>query len=162
VEWGPTAYRWPSGKRGVYGIREAALFYYAKRPNELNLGECIYLASIIPKPKFYKQSFNQYGELRGPTRWYFRFIADLMETKGLITSNQRDNLSYSVSLKDPARSYIVTAIRDTARTVQPGDTAQFAPLNLIDLLGTSQAPAPGAPAPDNTAPTPTPAIPPKQ
>jgi len=162
VEWGPTAYRWPSGKRGVYGIREAALFYYAKRPNELNLGECIYLASIIPKPKYYKQSFNQYGELRGPTRWYFRFIADLMESKGLVTPSQRDNLSYSVSLKDPARSYIVTAIRDTTRTVQPGDTAQFAPLNLIDLLGTGQAPAPGAPAPANPAPTPTPAVPPKQ
>ena len=158
VEWGPTAYHWPSGKRGVYGIHEAALFYYAKRPNELNLGECIYLASIIPKPKYYRESFNQYGELRGPTRWYFRFIADIMLNKGLITSDQRDNLNYGVSLKDPARSYIVTAIRDTTRTVQPGDTAQFAPLNLIDLLGTGQPPTPPAtdaatpPADNNPAP----------
>ena len=171
VEWGPTAYRWPSGKRGVYGIREAALFYYAKRPNELNLGECIYLTSIIPKPKYYKESFNQYGELRGATRWYFRFIADIMLNKGLITNGQRDNLSYSVSLRDPARSYIVTAMRDTNRTVQPGDTAQFAPLNLIDLLGTGQAPAAGQapPAtggttpPTNPPPSPAPsATPPKQ
>ncbi|MGI4831835.1 MAG: transglycosylase domain-containing protein [Janthinobacterium lividum] len=168
VEWGPTAYRWPSGKRGVYGIREAALFYYAKRPTELNLGECIYLASIIPKPKYYKESFNQYGELRGPTRWYFRFIADIMLNKGLITNGQRDNLSYSVSLRDPARSYIITAVRDTMRTVQPGDTAQFAPLNLIDLLGAGQAPAAGAapatgtPLPAGTPPPASPATPPKQ
>jgi len=159
VEWGPTAYRWPSGKRGVYGIREAALFYYAKRPSELNLGECIYLASIIPKPKYYKQSFNQYGELRGTTRWYFRFIADIMQNKGLITNSQRDNLSYSVSLKGPANKYIVTAVRDTTRTVQPGDTAQFTPLNLIDLLNTGAQAAPAAvpasPAsPGATPPTP--------
>ncbi|WP_151087622.1 transglycosylase domain-containing protein [Hymenobacter baengnokdamensis] len=145
VEWGPTAYRWPSGKRGVYGIREAALFYYAKRPSELNLGECIYLASIIPKPKYYKESFNVYGELRGTTRWYFRFIADIMQNKNLITASQRDNLSYSVSLKGPANKYIVRAIRDTVRTVQPGDTAELAPLNLVDLLNTGAQPAPPAP-----------------
>ncbi|WP_223650972.1 transglycosylase domain-containing protein [Hymenobacter psoromatis] len=146
VEWGPTTYRWPSGKRGVYGVREAALFYYAKRPNELNLGESLYLASIIPKPKYYRQSFNQYGELRGSTRWYFKFIADIMLNKGLITNSQRDNLNYSVSLRDPARSYIITAVRDTTRTVQPGDTAQFTPLNLIDLLNT------GAPATPESLP----------
>jgi hypothetical protein len=156
VEWGPTAYRWPSGKRGVYGIREAALFYYAKRPSELNLGECIYLASIIPKPKYYKDSFNKYGELRGPTRWFFRFIADLMQNKGLITPGQRDNLNYSVSLKGPANKYIVRAIRDTVRTVQPGDTVELAPLNLVDLLNTGAQPAP-APATGNT-PAPAPGI----
>jgi len=154
VEWGPTAYRWPSGKRGVYGIREAALFYYAKRPSELNLGECIYLASIIPKPKYYKESFNKYGELRGPTRWYFKFIADIMQNKSLITASQRDNLNYSVSLKGPANKYIVRAIRDTVRTVQPGDTAELAPLNLVDLLNTG-AQAPPAPEPAGTpAPAP--------
>ncbi|QKG55466.1 transglycosylase domain-containing protein [Hymenobacter sp. BRD128] len=154
VEWGPTAYRWPSGKRGVYGIREAALFYYAKRPSELNLGECIYLASIIPKPKYYRESFNKYGELRGTTRWFFRFIADIMQDKGLITPGQRDNLNYSVSLKGPANKYIVRAIRDTVRAVQPGDTAELAPLNLVDLLNTGATPAP-APA-TGTPPAPAP------
>ncbi|MEJ7665559.1 MAG: transglycosylase domain-containing protein [Hymenobacter sp.] len=54
IEWGPSKYRWPSGKRGVYGVKEAALFYYGKRPNELNLPESLYLASIIPKPKYYR------------------------------------------------------------------------------------------------------------
>ena len=157
VEWGPTAYKWPSGKRGVYGVREAALFYYAKQPSELNLGECLYLASIIPKPKYYRESFNKYGELRGSTRWFFRFIADIMQDKGLITPTQRNNLNYSVGLQGPASKYIVRAIRDTVRTVQPGDTAQFAPLNLIDLLNTGAQPAPvvpdaGTPAPATTTP----------
>ncbi|MGI4864122.1 MAG: transglycosylase domain-containing protein [Janthinobacterium lividum] len=152
VEWGPTAYKWPSGKRGVYGVREAALFYYAKQPSELNLGECLYLASIIPKPKYYRESFNMYGELRGSTRWFFRFIADIMQDKGLITASQRNNLSYSVGLQGPASKYIVRAVRDTTRTVQPGDTAQFAPLNLIDLLNTGAQPAPAVP--EGTTPPP--------
>jgi hypothetical protein len=152
VEWGPTKYKWPSGKRGVYGIKEAALFYYGKRPSELNLDESLYLISIIPKPKYYRQSFNSYGGLRGPTRWFFRLIADLMEQKGLITSGQHGSLSYSVNLNGPARTYIVTA-RDTTRTVQPGDTAQFAPLNLIDLLNTGAQPAPATPAAGATPPT---------
>jgi len=154
VEWGPTAYRWPSGKRGVYGIGEAALFYYAKRPSELNLGECLYLASIIPKPKYYRESFNVYGELRGTTRWFFRFIADIMQDKGLITPNQRNNLNYSVSLKGPASKYIVRAVRDTVRTVQPGDTAELAPLNLVDLLNTGAQPAPAPAAGTTPAPAP--------
>jgi len=156
VEWGPTAYRWPSGKRGVYGIGEAALFYYAKRPSELNLGECLYLASIIPKPKYYRESFNVYGELRGTTRWFFRFIADIMQDKGLITPNQRNNLNYSVSLKGPASKYIVRAVRDTVRAVQPGDTAELAPLNLVDLLNTGAQPAPAPAAGTTPAPAPAP------
>lgn len=151
VEWGPSKYKWPSGKRGVYGVKEAALFYYGKRPSELNLDESLYLISIIPKPKYYRQSFNSYGGLRGSTRWFFRLIADLMEEKGLITSGQRSSVNYAVNLNGPARTYIVTA-RDTTRTVQPGDTAQFAPLNLIDLLNTGAAPTPAVPAAGTTTP----------
>ena len=145
VEWGPSKYRWPSGKRGVYGVKEAALFYYGKRPSELNLPESLYLASIIPKPKYYRYSFNSYGSLRSSTRYFFKLIADIMANKGLISENDRDNLAYSVNLNGPARSYIVTA-RDTTRTVSPADSSQFESINLIDLLNTAKsADAPVAP-----------------
>ena len=145
VEWGPSKYRWPSGKRGVYGVKEAALFYYGKRPSELNLPESLYLASIIPKPKYYRYSFNSYGSLRSSTRYFFKLIADIMANKGLISENDRDNLAYSVNLNGPARSYIVTA-RDTTRTVSPADSSQFESINLIDLLNTAKsADAPAAP-----------------
>lgn len=161
VEWGPSKYRWPSGKRGVYGVKEAALFYYGKRPSELNLDESLYLVSIIPKPKYYRQSFNSYGGLRGPTRWFFKLIADIMENKGLITSGERNNVNYAVNLNGPARTYIVTA-RDTTRTVQPGDTAQFTPLNLIDLLNTGAQGAPPVPAAGSSPTPPAGAEPPTQ
>jgi len=41
IEWGP----------GIFGATEAARFYFHKHPSELTLGECTFLASIIPMPK---------------------------------------------------------------------------------------------------------------
>jgi len=144
IEWGPSKYKWPSGKRGVYGVKDAALFYYGKRPNELNLAESLYLASIIPKPKYARYSFDSYGDLRRSTRYFFRLIADIMETRGLISSRDRENLPYSLSLNGPARQYMHFATRpDTTRTTSAADSAQFEPLNLIDLLNTGAAPDAG-------------------
>lgn len=53
AEWGP----------GVYGLLEASEFYFGKRPSQLTLEECIYLASIIPKPKHYRSSFEANGRV---------------------------------------------------------------------------------------------------
>ena len=144
IEWGPSKYRWPSGKRGVYGVKDAALFYYGKRPNELSLPESLYLASIIPKPKFARYSFDAYGDLRRSTRYFFRLISDIMLTRGLISANDRENLPYALRLTGPARQYMAFAPRpDTTRAVQPADSSDFEPLNLIDLLNTGAAPDAG-------------------
>ncbi|MBD2766620.1 transglycosylase domain-containing protein [Hymenobacter sp. BT664] len=156
IEWGPSKYRWPSGKRGVYGVKDAALFYYGKRPSELNLAESLYLASIIPKPKFYRYSFDAYGDLRRSTRYFFRLIADIMANRGLITNADRGNLSYALNLNGPARQYMHFATRpDTTRTTAAADSSQFEPLNLIDLLNTGGAPDAGvnSGARDEDAPT---------
>ncbi len=143
IEWGPSKYRWPSGKRGVYGVKDAALFYYGKRPSELNLAESLYLASIIPKPKYARNSFNSYGDLLRSTRYFFRLIADIMATRGLISGNDRENLPYFLNLNGPARQYMHFSPRpDTTRNTAAADSSQFEPLNLIDLLNT------GAAAPD--------------
>ncbi|UYZ63477.1 transglycosylase domain-containing protein [Hymenobacter weizhouensis] len=134
IEWGPK----------IYGVHEASEFYFDKRPTNLTLTESLYLASIIPKPKYYRYSFNQYGELRGSARYFYRLIAGLMARKGLISQDDYDNLGYAINLDGPARRFIVTATRDTVRTVSPADSAQFEPLNLIDLLGGQTAPDAGA------------------
>ncbi|WP_375419342.1 transglycosylase domain-containing protein [uncultured Hymenobacter sp.] len=140
IEWGPK----------IYGVKEAAKFYYNKKPADLNLDESLYLASIIPKPKFYRQSFDAYGNLRRNTRYFFRLIADLMEMRGQISGQQRAGLNYGVALNGRARQYIVTA-RDTTRTVQPADTSQFEPLNLLDLLNTGATTTPDAGVNSNAA-----------
>ncbi|GAA3933487.1 biosynthetic peptidoglycan transglycosylase [Hymenobacter algoricola] len=133
IEWGPK----------IYGATEAARFYFSKQPAELSLSESLYLASIVPRPKYYQRSFNQYGEMRSSARYFHRLIADLMVRKGLIGSNDRESLTYSLSFPGRAHSSIFRAVRpDTTRTVLAADSAQFEPLNLIDLLG-GQAPDEG-------------------
>lgn len=78
AEWGPL----------IYGIHEAADFYFDKRPSQLSLEECIFLASIIPKPKHYKSSFTPDGRLRDSQEGYFRLIAERLAKKGLISEEQ--------------------------------------------------------------------------
>ena len=134
---GQAATAGPTGKKGIYGVKEAARFYYDKQPADLNLTESLYLASIVPKPKFARGQFNQYGELRGSTRYFFRLIADLMEQHGLISGEQRNGLDYGLRLNGPARGYLGFVPRpDTTRTVQPADSTQLEPIDLLDLLGT--------------------------
>ena len=48
IEWGP----------GIYGISDAAHYYFKKKPSELNLEESIYLAMIVPRPKGFKYYFD--------------------------------------------------------------------------------------------------------
>ncbi|SHL09381.1 transglycosylase domain-containing protein [Hymenobacter psychrotolerans] len=125
IEWGPK----------IYGATEAAQFYFDKQPANLNLSESLYMASIIPRPKYYQNSFNQYGEMRSSSRYFHRLIADLMLRKGLISEDARNTLSYSLSFPGRAHGSIFRAVRDTVRAFQPSDSTQFEPLNLIDLLG---------------------------
>ena len=142
IEWGPSKYRWPSGKRGVYGVKDAALFYYGKRPDELNLPESLYLASIIPKPKYARYSFDAYGDLRRSTRYFFRLIADIMATRGLITSTRprKPALLAAPRTARPASTCTSPPAPIPPAPPPPADSSQFEPLNLIDLLNTGAPP----------------------
>ncbi|MBC8085108.1 MAG: transglycosylase domain-containing protein, partial [Hymenobacter sp.] len=133
IEWGPR----------VYGVGEAAAFYFNKPPASLNLSESLYLASIIPRPKYYQRSFNQYGEMRGSARYFHRLIAKLMASKGLISQGDYESVYYSLNFPGRAHSSIFRAVRDTVRLTQPADSTEFEPLNLIDLLGGNKTPDEG-------------------
>jgi membrane peptidoglycan carboxypeptidase len=49
IEWGPE----------VYGLREAAMHYFGRKPQELDLLESAYLASIIPSPIRFHRFFEE-------------------------------------------------------------------------------------------------------
>ncbi|RPD47589.1 penicillin-binding protein [Hymenobacter sediminis] len=150
IEWGPK----------IYGVHEAAEFYFDKHPSNLNLSESLFLASIIPRPKSYRAGFNQYGEMRGSARYFHRLIAQLMARKGYISQNEYESLGNSVNFQGPARQFIVRATRDTVRTVVAADSSQYEPLNLIDLLGGDTAPDAGVNTGQQAPPTNQPATPP--
>lgn len=78
AEWGPM----------VYGIQEAAKFYFDKRPSQLTIEECIFLASIIPKPKHFRSSFDDNGRLKENQEGYFRLITERLVKKGVISEEQ--------------------------------------------------------------------------
>ena len=101
AEWGPM----------VYGIREAADFYFSKRPSQLTLEECIYLASIIPKPKHFMTSFTNSGQLRESQENHFRIVAGRIAAKGVISEEAAKNVDISrVQLKGKAAGYFTDSL----------------------------------------------------
>ena len=93
IEWG----------RNIYGIGEAARFYFDKHPSQLNLGESIYLASIVPRPKSGLNYFEGDGSLRTGLRGYFRLIGGLMDKRGLAQPDSNVYGFYAVRLKESLR-----------------------------------------------------------
>jgi hypothetical protein len=119
IEWGPD----------VYGAKDASRFYFGKQPSELNLAESIFLTSIIPSPKRYRSSFDNYGNLRSWKGGYYRLIGGIMARRGLISQTEYENLQPNVRLYGRARDLIVTAPDASYE-----DTTQFE-LKTIDMLG---------------------------
>lgn len=92
IEWGPN----------VYGIGEAAKFYFNKRPSELTLQESLFLASIIPRPKSFRYQFDGAGQLRPSMGDYFKILTTRMVWRGVLEPNDTIGLEPKVTLKGPA------------------------------------------------------------
>jgi len=102
IEWG----------RNVYGIGEASRYYFGKSPADLTIGESIYLASIVPKPKSGLYSFEPDGSLRPSLHGYFNLIGRLMASKGYTPPDTAAYGFYSVRLREGLRPKMVVV--DTA------------------------------------------------
>ena len=94
IEWG----------RNVYGIGEASRYYFSKHPAELNIGESIFLASIVPKPKSGLYRFQGDGSLRSGLSSYFNFIGGIMAKRGMTPPDSNYYGFYSVRLRESLRS----------------------------------------------------------
>lgn len=96
IEWGPN----------VYGIGEAAEFYFQKKPMDLSLNECLYLASIVPKPKKFMWQFDAEGHQKSYADQHQKFIKNLMLRRALITSEDTIGQSIPLSITGRARSFL--------------------------------------------------------
>lgn len=94
AEWGPL----------VYGAHEAAAYYFDKRPSELTAEECIFLASIIPKPKRFRSSFTEDMQLKENMEGYYRLIAGRLAKKGLISEAEADSIRPDIKVTGQARN----------------------------------------------------------
>ncbi|PWK75934.1 transglycosylase [Mucilaginibacter oryzae] len=104
IEWG----------RGIYGIAEASHYYFGKAPSELNIGEAIYLASIVPYPKGGLYAFQPDGTLRPGLHGYFNLIGKLMAMKGYTARDTNAYGFYDVRLKESLRRQIAPVDTATA------------------------------------------------
>lgn len=96
IEWG----------RNIYGIGEAAHYYFDKNPSELSLGEAIYLAHIVPKPKASLYSWQSDGSLKSHLTGYYNLIGGLMARKGYTLNDSTNYGFYQVRLKESLRQQI--------------------------------------------------------
>ncbi|MWB93644.1 glycosyl transferase [Flavobacterium sp. GA093] len=102
IEWGPN----------VYGIGEASQFYFQKSPADLSLNECLFLATIIPKPRKFMYQFNDQGNLKDYAIKNQKFLSNLMLRRGVLISE--DTVFQSpVYVSGNARSLLRIKIQDT-------------------------------------------------
>lgn len=93
AEWGPL----------IYGVHEAAAYYFNKRPSQLTVEESIFLASIVPKPKHFRHSFTPDMKLKESLAGYYRLIAERLEKKELISSAAKDSIRPVIEVTGLAR-----------------------------------------------------------
>lgn len=106
IEWGPN----------VYGIGEASQFYFKKRPSELNLNECLFLTTIIPRPKGFMWRFGKDGFQKEFVGRQYHFLSELMVRRNLLLPEDTIGLNHRISITGPAKSLIIksdTLINDS-------------------------------------------------
>lgn len=98
IEWG----------RNIYGIGEASRYYFAKSPAQLSLGESIFLAFVVPRPKAALNWFVPGGYLQTRNvRGYFRLIGRIMAKRGLTAPDSGAYGFYDVRLREGLRQAVV-------------------------------------------------------
>lgn len=109
AEWGPR----------IYGIGEAARFYFDKEPSDLTLNESIFLASIIPSPKRFAWAFDNEGKLKENRNWQFNRVAERLFRTGYITADERAAFVPEVTLTGVARQSLKVASDSTTVVNDP-------------------------------------------
>lgn len=115
IEWGPN----------VYGIGEASWFYFQKHPSELSLKECLFLASIIPRPKKFMWQFDDQGELRTMYSRHQERLTRLMFQRGILNTNDTLYQLKKIMISGPAKSYIKVKSEDVIKPDPDMDEFDF-------------------------------------
>lgn len=103
IEWGPN----------IYGIGEASQFYFQKKPSDLNLKECLFLATIVPKPRKFMWEFDTEGKLKSFAEKQQKFLSNLMLRRGLLTPEDTIGQSIPITISGSAHSLLKLKVQDS-------------------------------------------------
>mgnify|MGYP000394767955 CR=1 FL=1 len=119
--------------RNIYGIGEASRYYFGKQPADLTIGDGLFLASIVPKPKASMYKFMADGSLKPFMFNYFRFMGNIMARRGLTPGDTSGYGFYNVRLREGLRQYLApdTAEIDTT-AFDDDDEDGMAPVIMQD------------------------------
>ncbi|TCC93727.1 penicillin-binding protein [Pedobacter frigiditerrae] len=128
--------------QNVYGIGEASRHYFGKSPSELTVGEGIFLANIVPKPKAAMYKFMSDGSLKPYLYPWFNFIGNTMARRGLTPADTSGYGFYNVRLREGLRQYLLpdsvvidtTKIEAEEEDMMPPGGMQDKSKNLFDRL----------------------------
>lgn len=110
IEWGPN----------IYGIKQAAKFYFDKKPSQLTLQESIFLAAIIPSPKYFRYTFQTNGMMKDGFEAYFQRVAQIMLARNQIQPTDTIGLNHKVTLTGTAQKFLAEPM--DSLIVNPSDT----------------------------------------
>jgi hypothetical protein len=133
IEFGP----------GIFGIHDAAVHYFGKRPSELTLGEVAWLVSIVPNPKKYHFYWER-GEIT--PNWFRRMsrYINVMHNRERTTVEERDE-----ALAEPPEFYKPESDDDPVLRKEESLSDQ-----LFDLFDSGMGDDSGAPQPERVVPSP--------
>jgi len=103
IEWGPN----------VYGIGEAAQFYFQKKPIDLTLKECLFLATIVPKPRKFMWQFDNEGNLKSFANQQQKFLSNLMLRRGILIPEDTIGQSIPLQITGNAHSLLHLKVQDS-------------------------------------------------
>ena len=92
IEWGPN----------VYGVTEAARYYFAKEPSELNLGESVFLSYIIFAPKHVRSHFSG-TQIRPAFYVFYRDAVKRLLQRNWITPEEATKGNPNIIIRGPFR-----------------------------------------------------------
>ncbi len=114
IEWGPN----------VYGIAEAAEFYFQKRPSDLNVNQCLFLATIIPNPKGFMTKFDATNKLKPASKQTEKFLTNLMFRRSILVANDTIG-NFPLFISGRAKSYMKLQETPTKTEDNPIEEFEF-------------------------------------
>lgn len=112
IEWGPN----------IYGIGEASQFYFQKRAVDLNINECLFLATIIPNPKGFMYRLENDHQLKPFAKQQQKFMTKVMFRRNLLVENDTIG-NFPFSIAGPAKLFLKQ--RPTAVEIEVNSIEDF-------------------------------------